>query len=141
MSELSVLGSIRTANKYLYKKISDLLGKYNLTFSEFSSLDIVSKRNPITVQELAKMINLTSGTMTYTIDKLSKKGYLFRQKSTEDSRVYTLHLSEKGKLFHKEVSTYLDKEYKKILNDILSKKEMEQLSELLSTFIEGMRNI
>ena len=48
------------------------------------------------MSNLAKHLHLTVGTLTSTIDRLVKKGYVLRYRSEEDRRIVEVSLSPKG---------------------------------------------
>ena len=51
------------------------------------------------VQKVAEKILVTSGTITYVINKLEKKELVVRRKCDKDKRVYYVSLTEKGNDF------------------------------------------
>ena len=51
-----------------------------------------------TMQDMAAAIHRTKPTVTVLVGKLEAQGYVRREKSTEDSRVTYLKLTEKGKV-------------------------------------------
>lgn len=67
--------------------------------TEFFVLFALDANGPLTIQEIGSKINMTSGTMTYVIDKLEKKGYIKRVRCEEDRRRIYIELTEAGKTF------------------------------------------
>lgn len=61
---------------------------------------------------LMKMLNVTKGTLSVNIEKLSKRGYLLKESATFDGRMTILKLSEKG--------AKIAKIYAKFINNIIS---------------------
>lgn len=53
---------------------------------------------------IAKLMSVTTGTLTKSMDGLSEKGYVFRNRGTKDKRVMFVSLTEKGRnaFFHHE---------------------------------------
>lgn len=67
-----------------------------LSPSEFGILEVLFAKGRTPIQQIAGKILLTSGTMTYNIDKLEGKGLIRRVLSKEDRRVVFAELTEKG---------------------------------------------
>ncbi|QQK75048.1 MarR family transcriptional regulator [Salicibibacter cibarius] len=73
--------------------------RYGLTPSEFAVLELLYHKGDQPIQQLGKRILLTSGSLTYVVDKLEKKGMLERIRCTEDRRVVYASINEAGKTF------------------------------------------
>ena len=58
-----------------------------------------SELKPMTMSEIAQKVGKDKSTTTVLIEKLVKLGYVHREKSTFDSRVWLISLSEKGKSY------------------------------------------
>lgn len=76
-----------------------------------------------TMSELANRLNVTQGAVTQMATRLEKKGYVVRQKDTEDKRVTTISLTEKGKVL---CERHID----------FDKREHANVSEMLGEFSE-----
>lgn len=85
-----------------YKSIMDNAVKdmkqYNLAPSEFTVLELLYHKGRTPLQQIGAKILVTSGSVTYNIDKLEKKGYLKRIPCENDRRVIYAELTEEGKL-------------------------------------------
>ena len=60
---------------------------------------------PKSMSTVAKLMNVTTGTLTKAMDGLTDKGYVVRERSKQDKRVVWVCLTEKGKaayLHHEE---------------------------------------
>lgn len=91
---LIVLGKMNAAiqNK-LEKHLKDL--GFNTT--EFLIMYSIAVHGPLTIQDIAARISVTSGNMTYTIDKLEKRGLLQRIRCPEDRRKIFIDFTAEGK--------------------------------------------
>ncbi|GIP41083.1 MarR family transcriptional regulator [Paenibacillus sp. J31TS4] len=83
-----------------YKTMSDLAVKdmkqYGLSPSEFMILEVLYTKGRIPLQQIGEKILVTSGSVTYNIDKLEKKQLLKRVPCGEDRRVIFAELTAKG---------------------------------------------
>ena len=91
-----VVAVARTYNN-LFFQIEKSLQEFDLNVSEFGVLEMLYHKGDQPVQKVAEKILVTSGTITYVINKLEKKGFVIRRKCNKDKRVYYVSLTEKGK--------------------------------------------
>lgn len=78
--------------------VEQILKEYGLCPTEFGVLEAISVLGPQPIQVLAARVLVTSGSMTYTVNQLRKKGLVIRVCSQEDARRCYLHLTPKGAL-------------------------------------------
>ena len=73
-------------------------GKYcgDLSFIEFIALKKLCEHDDITVQEMAKKLNITKSGTSKIIDRLENKSYVFREPSPVDGRVCYIRITDKG---------------------------------------------
>lgn len=69
---------------------------YGLSLSEFETLELLYHKGTQTIQEIGKKVLLTSGSMTYVVDQLVKKGLVTRKICENDRRVTYVEIGEKG---------------------------------------------
>lgn len=67
---------------------------FNLT--EFAVLELLYHKGPHPLQQIGKKILITTGTITYVVDKLESKGLLCRKPCNEDHRRTYAVLSDAG---------------------------------------------
>ena len=73
----------------------------HLTPADIRALINIGRLRRERMSNLAKNLGLTVGTLTSTVDRLVKKGYVLRYRSEEDRRIVEVCLSPKGEeLFH-----------------------------------------
>jgi MarR family transcriptional regulator, 2-MHQ and catechol-resistance regulon repressor len=83
-----------------YKTVMDRAVKdmkqYGLPPSEFMVLELLYTKGKIPLQQIGEKILITSGSITYNIDKLEKKGLLKRVPCLEDRRVIYAEMTAAG---------------------------------------------
>jgi MarR family 2-MHQ and catechol resistance regulon transcriptional repressor len=83
-----------------YNSIMELAEKdirsYGLNPTEFAVLELLYHKGPQALQQIGAKILLSSGSITYVVDKLEQKGYLTRRPCMEDRRITYAEISEKG---------------------------------------------
>lgn len=67
-----------------------------LSRTQASVLDHLDEIDPTTLNELARHMGVTAATMSVTIDRLEKKGYVIRLRDTADRRRVHLRLTSAG---------------------------------------------
>ena len=81
-------------------RVDELSVKYytggRLTLSEMRTLEGIGLDRRRTMGELAGIMNVTVGTMTVTIDRLVKKGFVRRSRSESDRRVVWISITRSG---------------------------------------------
>lgn len=89
----------------LLQAVSDLLEKrcdrfltnrYNLTTPQYMLLLAAMYESDTTLGGLSEQLNCSRGNVTGIVDRLERDGWLVRERSTEDRRVITVRLTEKG---------------------------------------------
>lgn len=82
----------------------------DITINDMHVIEAIGTGGPKTSSAVAKALSVTMGTLTKSIDRLSRNQYVLRERSEEDKRLVLLSLTEKGKRayehhenFHKEM--------------------------------------
>ncbi|MCD9020292.1 MarR family winged helix-turn-helix transcriptional regulator [Cohnella silvisoli] len=95
-TSLKLLIVLSKAYKSIMDKAVKDIKNYGLSASEFGIMDVLHKKGKIPIQQIGGKILITSGTMTFNIDKLENKGLIRRIPSTEDRRVIHAEITEAG---------------------------------------------
>jgi len=82
----------RYTNIYIEKKFKD----YQMGAGQVKLLHLIYTHRDITQVDIARMLRLDKGTVTRSIKKLERAGYIQRQRLKSDNRVYRLVVTEKG---------------------------------------------
>ncbi len=85
-----------------------------LSMSEMHVIEAVSKEEVPSMTAVANHLNITLGTLTTAVKKIIEKGFLVKERSTEDKRIFYLRLTKEGEKalevhnqFHKELAYYI----------------------------------
>jgi len=71
--------------------------KHSLNPTEFGVLELLYHKGQHPLQQIGEKILLSSGSITYVVDKLEKKGYLVREACSKDRRIIYAVITEEGK--------------------------------------------
>ncbi|MCK2157708.1 MULTISPECIES: MarR family transcriptional regulator [Exiguobacterium] len=80
----------------LHEVIKQDVAKSGLNPTDFSVLELLYHKGRQPIQLIGKKVLITSGSITYVIDKLEKKNYVVRKACPEDRRVTFAELTTDG---------------------------------------------
>lgn len=70
---------------------------HGISFTEFAVLEVLLHKGPLPIGEIGDRILLTSGSMTYVIDKLQERDLIRRRACDEDRRIIYAELTKQGR--------------------------------------------
>jgi MarR family transcriptional regulator, 2-MHQ and catechol-resistance regulon repressor len=83
-------------SRAIQERIREDMAKNNLSITEFSVLEVLFHKGKQTIQQIGTSILISSGSMTYVIDKLEQKNFLKRNACPGDRRAIHVTLTEEG---------------------------------------------
>ena len=125
----AVIGIMRASN-LLVDDLKRTLKNYPINATEFSVMEFLYSKGEKSIQEIRDRILLASGSATYVLDNLEKKGYVIRKISQKDKRVTYIGLTETGMKLIDDIFPTHKKNTKKIFEKI-NDKELVILKEIL----------
>lgn len=93
---LKLLVILSKCYKTLMAQVEKDVRQYGLTQVEFSILELLYNKGSTPLQKIGDKILMTSGNITYTVDKLEKRGLVCRVNCVDDRRVTYAELTEEG---------------------------------------------
>lgn len=128
------------AHKVITEKAYRLFGDYGLNPTEFAVLELLYHRGKQPIQKIGSKILLASGSMTYVIDKLQKRGYLEREICETDRRVTFVDITAEGReLLDKIFPVHVENLHE--LMDALNTEEKATAIELLKKLGLSIRDL
>jgi MarR family transcriptional regulator, organic hydroperoxide resistance regulator len=120
------------------RHVNDPVKGVKLTANQGSVLDHLDHEESITMQELALHLGVTPSTMSITIDRLSRLGYVKREKDKADSRRVNLFLTAHGNKIKRSKSVLDVARVRQMLSRLTEKERNEALKglSLLATAAE-----
>ncbi|GFH39655.1 fatty acid biosynthesis transcriptional regulator FabT [Lactococcus insecticola] len=73
----------------------------DVSIKEMHTIDSIGEAKVTTPSDIAKDLMLTVGTVTVSLNRLEKKGYIERYRSESDRRVVHVSLSRRGRLLYR----------------------------------------
>lgn len=134
MSDINLKLVIAMARTYndMFFEIEKNVQEFGLNISEFGVLEMLYHKGDQPVQKVAEKILVTSGTITYVINKLEKKELVVRRKCEKDKRVFYVSLTEKGREF---ISDIFPK-HKEFLDNLFIELNEDTKRELVDNLIQ-----
>ena len=84
------------ASKVILEEAHKPIEKYKLNPTEFAVLELLHHKGRQPIQKIGQKILLRSGSMTYVVDKLEKKGLLERVYCEVDKRITYMSITTRG---------------------------------------------
>ncbi|WP_018750154.1 MarR family winged helix-turn-helix transcriptional regulator [Paenibacillus sanguinis] len=91
------------ASQWIHAHSDQAIRKYGLTRTEFGVLELLYHRGRQPIQQIGNRVLMSSGNITYIVDKLEKKQFVTRQFCAEDRRLVYAEITEKGRKFIEEI--------------------------------------
>ena len=123
----------------VFYEIEELMLKQGikcLTTTELHVIEAVGN-DELTMNELSDKLGITMGTATVAVNKLNDKGFIKRERSSDDRRKVFVTLSKKGlealkyhDLFHKTIIAKITKD--------LSNGELEEFSSIFGKLLKNL---
>ncbi|MCD8200067.1 MAG: MarR family transcriptional regulator [Coriobacteriaceae bacterium] len=82
--------------KDVVRRYKPYLDPLDLTYTQYITMMVLWEYGQMNVKELGERLYLDSGTLTPLLKKLETKGYIQRERSSEDERLLSVRPTEKG---------------------------------------------
>jgi len=128
---LKLVIALARSHNALFARIEKNVQQFGLSTSEFGVLELLYHKGDQAVQAVAEKILVTSGTVTYVIDKLQKKGLVVRRQCETDRRVFYVTLTDEGQ----SLIANIFPQHEQFLNDLfqsVSADDKQRLIHLLA---------
>jgi MarR family transcriptional regulator, 2-MHQ and catechol-resistance regulon repressor len=98
--------------------------------SDFRVLEVLQHKGPMPVNAIGPKVDLNPGSVSVAVDRLYKKGFVSRVECSEDRRVRTVSLTEKGRQVFAPIFRRHTALVKRAFQDLPS-EELQQLEVIL----------
>ncbi len=79
------------------------VAQHDLTLAEFGVLEALFHKGPMLLGEVQKKVLVSSGGITYLVDRLAQRGLVRRKPSPSDRRARYAELTEKGETLIRQI--------------------------------------
>ena len=105
-------------------------GNQDLTHTEFEILEALYHKGPLLLGDVQRKILLSSGGVTYTVDRLADKGLVERRECATDRRARYAALTPKGEALIAKLFPMYAERIEKLMG-VLTAREQDEVTELL----------
>jgi DNA-binding MarR family transcriptional regulator len=88
--------AVYAASHAFTKAYKPLLAELGITYPQYLVMLVLWEKRVATVTEIGTALGLDTGTLSPLLKRLEKTGFIRRQRSTEDERQVTIHLTPAG---------------------------------------------
>jgi MarR family 2-MHQ and catechol resistance regulon transcriptional repressor len=96
LNSLNVYIKLLRASDSIRSRINKFIIKRGLTESQFNMLDALFHLGPMSQSELSKKLFKSGGNITMIADNLERRKLVKRERSKNDRRSFTIHLTKEG---------------------------------------------
>ena len=101
----------------------------DITNNDMHVIDAIGVGTPKNLSSIARELSVTVGTLTIAMNSLVKKGYVVRERSSEDRRVVYISLSEKGKKAYEHHASF----HRQMIQGVMEELDGKELEVLVKT--------
>lgn len=133
---LKLMIVLSRANNAVEAVLQRQVAKHGLTLTEFAILEVLYHKGPLLLGEVQRRILVSSGGVTYLVDRLERKGLVERRACAEDRRARYAALTAEGEALISRIfpdhAACIER-----LMDTLSQEEQEAAVDLLRRLGKG----
>ena len=126
-NDLKAVTVILRAAQAIQEVIRKDVAAHGLNTTEFSVLELLYHKGDQPTQMIGTKVLISSGSITYVVDKLVTKGYVIRKACAEDRRVTHAGLTEEGI----ELMDCIFPKHAEIMKSIFDQLEDEEIVETM----------
>jgi MarR family 2-MHQ and catechol resistance regulon transcriptional repressor len=100
---------------------------YGLNPTEFGVLELLYHKGPLPLQQIGEKILISSGNITYCIDKLASKQLLVRKPAPNDRRVTFAELTPQGRCLLDEIFPRHEQALRKAMDGLNAEEQAQAI--------------
>jgi MarR family 2-MHQ and catechol resistance regulon transcriptional repressor len=122
--------ALNRASQWINSHADRDIKQHGLNRTEFGVLELLYHKGSQPLQQIGGKVLMSSGNITYVVDKLERKNFVKRRASTEDRRLIFAEITEAGRKWIEEVFPKHAQVIVQAMNG-LSLEEKQVVSQLL----------
>lgn len=95
--------ALSRASQWVNAHVDRDIRRHGLNRTEFGVLELLFHKGPQPLQQIGGKVLMSSGNITYVVDKLEKKQFVRRRASTEDRRLIYAEITDAGEKFIEQI--------------------------------------
>lgn len=129
---------LRKTSKQLKDELRKKIEDYGITWQQFHAIYHIGDIG-IPANELAKELHCNASNMTGLIDRMTENGWVYREHSKEDRRVWLIKLTDEGKKIKEKLLPIHKNNMSQIMKR-LNDEEITEIKRLLIKLSKGDNN-
>lgn len=122
--------ALTRASQWVNAHTDRSIRSFGLTRTEFGVLELLYHKGSQPIQQIGGKVLMSSGNITYVVDKLVRRGFVRRNASKEDRRLIYAEITEEGSAFIQETFPKHAEVIAEVVSG-LSEEERRSAAELL----------
>ena len=118
------------ADKAVEKVDRESIDQTGLGLSDFTIMEALLHKGPLTINQIGQKVLLTSGSMTAAVNRLERKGLVKRIQDASDGRCFYVRLTKRGRKVINDAFYRHQQNLEKIA-EVLTREERTELVRLL----------
>lgn len=110
-----------------------------LPLGSYETLDVLERRGPCRVQDIAGDLIVTVGGVSKLVDRVEERGLCRRRSNPDDRRSSLVELTPEGSALHHSASKIVDTVLSERLGDVLPSESVDQFAGTLRTLRSASR--
>lgn len=126
---------IKKASNQMRRSFDQFGLQFDLTGPQMAIIDFINmKKDPVMQQDIETEFNIQRSTTSVVLQRLEKKGFIYRQTLPNDARQKSIHLTEKAQKASINIAVYLNKHQEEI-EKRFSKEELATFDKVIAFFM------
>lgn len=126
---------IKKASNQMRRSFDQFGLQFDLTGPQMAIIDFINmKKDPVMQQDIETEFNIQRSTTSVVLQRLEKKGFIYRQTLPNDARQKSIHLTEKAQKASIDIAVYLNKHQEEI-EKRFSKEELATFDKVIAFFM------
>lgn len=130
--KLNAASLIILASQSIQEVIRKEAAKYGLNPTEYGVLELLYQTGEQPIQAISKNVSISGSSITYVIDKLEQKEFVFRKACPADRRITFVSLTGQGKSLINQIFP----QHEKRLDEIFCKFDEADLNKMIELLIK-----
>lgn len=127
---------MRIAMNHVLQGLDNFAKDFNMTGMQMSFIDFISRQgdHEVLQRDLENEFDIQRSTATVLLQRMEKRGLLYRQSSTSDGRQKSVFLTEKSRNLETQINSYM-KQRQDALEKNFSTEEIASFEKILKFYI------
>lgn len=124
---LELFTVLSRAHNWVYSHATRDIRRYGLNPTEFGILELLYHKGPLPLQQIGEKILISSGNITYCINKLADRQLLVRQPAHNDRRITFAELTPRGRRLLDEIFPQHEQALRKAMDGLNAEEQVQAI--------------